>query len=89
VPRREPTALEVLAARQPAAPRLILPLPVDRLEWSESTAAFFDVTPLRVVDKHVLIGGTATPNALQGLTRRGWEIKEHARGPDSPAIRGP
>jgi hypothetical protein len=89
VPPREPTALDALAARQPAAPRLVLPLPVDRLEWSESTAAFFDVAPLRVVDKRVLIGGTATPNALQGLTRRGWEISEHARDPDSMAIRDP
>lgn len=76
--RREPGALEALAAAAAQAPRtrLVLPLPVDRLEWSEPTAAFFDVAPFRVVDKQVLIGGGATQNAIQGLTRRGWEIAE-------------
>jgi hypothetical protein len=29
-----------------------------------------------VVDKRVLVGGEATQNALQGLTRRGWEVVE-------------
>ena len=79
--RREPGALEALAAAAAAAPgiRLILPLPVDRLEWTAATAAFFDVPAFRVVDKQVLLGGGATQNALQGLTRRGWEIAEHTR----------
>lgn len=77
--RRESDALQALAAAAAAqAPRtrLVLPLPVDRLEWSEPTAAFFDVADFRVVDKQVLIGGGATQNAIQGLTRRGWEIIE-------------
>lgn len=75
---REPGALEALAAAASRAPesRLVLPLPVDRLEWSASTADFFDVAGFRVVDKRVLIAGSATQNALQGLTRRGWEIAE-------------
>ena len=77
-PRREPGALETLAEAAAQAPRtrLVLPLPVDRLEWSEPTAAFFDVPAFRVVDKQALIAGSATQNALQGLTRRGWEIAE-------------
>ncbi len=73
---REPGALERLAAALPPPPRLILPLAVDRLEWDSDTAAFFDQVTLRVVDKRVLIAGTATSNALQGLTRRGWEVVE-------------
>jgi hypothetical protein len=55
---------------------MILPLAVDRLEWNPDTAAFFDQVAFRVVDKRVLIAGTATPNALHGLTRRGWEVVE-------------
>ncbi len=74
--RREPGALERLAAALPTTPQLILPLAVDRLQWDAQTAAFFDQPGFRVVDKRVLIAGTATPNALQGLTRRGWEIVE-------------
>lgn len=77
-PRREPGALEALAEAAAQAPRtrLVLPLPVDRLEWSAPTAAFFDVADFRVVHKQVLIAGDATQNALQGITRRGWEIAE-------------
>lgn len=74
--RREPGALEQLAAKLPPMPQLILPLAVDRLEWDADTAAFFDQAAFRVVDKRVLIAGTTTTNALQGLTRRGWEIVE-------------
>jgi hypothetical protein len=79
--RREPGALEALAEAAARAPRtrLVLPLPVDRLEWSAPTADFFDVADFRVVDKQVLIAGGATQNALQGLTRRGWEIAEGIR----------
>ena len=77
--RREPGALERLAATLPATPQLILPLAVDRLQWDADTAAFFDQPGFVVVDKRVLIAGTATPNALQGLTRRGWEIVEGAQ----------
>ena len=65
-------------AALPARPRLLLPLPVDHLQWSPGTQAFFDRVEFRVVDKIVLIGGDATINAVQGLTRRGWEIAEHA-----------
>ncbi len=77
--RREPGALERLAAGLPPTTQLILPLAVDRLQWDADTAAFFDQRGFRVVDKRVLIAGSATPNALQGLTRRGWEIVEGAR----------
>jgi hypothetical protein len=77
--RREPGALERLAATLPATPQLILPLAVDRLQWDADTAAFFDQPGFVVVDKRVLIAGTATHNALQGLTRRGWEIVEEAQ----------
>jgi hypothetical protein len=76
--RRESGALDALAAAAQATPRfrLVLPLPVDRLEWTAGSAAFFDLPAFRVVDKQVLVGGDATQNALQGLTRRGWEVAE-------------
>jgi hypothetical protein len=74
--RREPGALERLAGSLPPVPRLVVPLPVDRLEWTPATVAFFDTAAFRVVDKRVLVGGEATQNALQGLTRRGWEVVE-------------
>jgi hypothetical protein len=79
--RREPGALERLAASLPRDPRILLPLPVDRLQWTPETAAFFDDARFRVVDKTALVGGDATQNALQGLTRRGWQIAEGVRAP--------
>lgn len=79
--RREPGALERLAASLPREPRILLPLPVDRLQWTPETAAFFDDARFRVVDKTALVVGDATQNALQGLTRRGWEVAEGVTTP--------
>lgn len=55
---------------------LLLALPVDRLEWTPGTHAFFDREIFRVRDKTLLLGGQASPRALAELTRRGWEIAE-------------
>jgi hypothetical protein len=54
----------------------LLALPVDRLEWTPATHAFFDRETFRVRDKTLLLRGQASPRALSELTRRGWEIAE-------------
>ncbi len=69
------------------AGRIVLPLAVDYLQWTEATARFFDQKAFRVPRKQVLIAGRASPNALRALTRRGWLIEEGARYPDAPPYR--
>lgn len=64
---------------------LILPLPVDRLSWTDEVRKFLDRSELRVVHKTVLIGGEASLNARRGLTERGWSILVRAPWPGAPA----
>jgi hypothetical protein len=62
----------------------VLPLPVDRLSWTDEVRRFLDREEFRVRNKTVLIGGDASPVARRGLTERGWNILVHARRPDAP-----
>jgi hypothetical protein len=63
---------------------LVLPLPVDRLSWTEQVQAFVDREEFRVTGKTVLIGGEATLAARRGLTERGWNIVVRAPWPGAP-----
>lgn len=55
---------------------LVLPLPVDRLEWKEYTKAYFDLPEFRRSNKTLLVSGTITKKAVRELTRRGWSLIE-------------
>lgn len=63
---------------------LILPLPVDRLSWTEEVRRFVDREEFRVVEKTVLIGGDASLGARRGLAERGWNIHVRAPWPGAP-----
>jgi hypothetical protein len=92
--RDEPLAARLVGAaividRDPSAsePDLLLPLPVDRLRWTEATREFFDDPAFRVRDKTILIGGDATEAAMRGLTERGWHVVLRAPYENAPAYR--
>jgi hypothetical protein len=63
---------------------LVLPLPVDRLSWTDEVRSFLDREEFRTTNKTVLIGGTASLNARRALTERGWNIVVRAPWPGSP-----
>jgi hypothetical protein len=62
--------------------RLFLALPVDRLEWTPVTRAFFEAPGFAAVaDKRALLGREASREARTALTAAGWGVFEHALGP--------
>jgi len=63
---------------------LVLPLPVDRLSWTDEVRGFFDRPEFRVRDRTVLIGGDASLAARRALTARGWSIVASAWHGDAP-----
>jgi len=73
-----------LAWRTPAG-KLMLPLPVDYLTWSDDLGEFFDQAVFAVADKTVLIGGEASIAAQRQLTDRGWNLRVRAPSDAAPA----
>jgi len=66
-------------------PSLLLPLPVDRLGWNETTARFFAASEFAIADKTALIAGGTTASAARALARSGWSVVEHVRYEGGPA----
>ncbi|MFB9068132.1 hypothetical protein [Pseudofulvimonas gallinarii] len=54
--------------------RLVLPLPIDFLSWTETAAGFFEQPALSTGPRLLLLTGTLSDRALRELTRRGWEV---------------
>lgn len=69
------TGLALETGKNPHA-TLVLPLPVDRLEWNEYTQRYFDLPEFRRGSKTVLVSGTIARRAARELTRRGWSLVE-------------
>lgn len=64
------------------ADRAWLPLPVDRLVWSEDTSAAFDATGAAPgPERTAIIGGDLQAEARDALLQRGWVVVEQAMGP--------
>ena len=62
--------------------RLFLALPVDLLQWTPETAAFFTDPGFKTItDKRVLLGREASPRARDALLHRGWALFEQSIGP--------
>ena len=53
---------------------LVLPLPVDRLSWTDEVRTFLDRPELRSANRTVLIGGDASLRARRNLATRGWSV---------------
>ena len=68
-------------------PEIVLPLAVDRLQWTAATRAFFDLPALRVPHKLAIVRGELSPRAAAALTRRGWSIVERAATVNEEAVR--
>jgi hypothetical protein len=80
-PTRFEPAGEALVLRD-GEERLWLALPVDLLQWTPETAAFFGATAFdAVIDKRALLGREASPRARAALLDRGWTVVEHGIGP--------
>ncbi len=63
---------------------LVLPLPVDRLSWTQEVHDFLEREEFRVTDKTVLIGGNASLSARRALVQRGWSIVVRAPWEGAP-----
>jgi hypothetical protein len=80
-PTRFETFGEALVLRD-GRDRLWLALPVDLLQWTPETAAFFDAPGFAAVeDRRVLLARDASPKARAALLARGWAVVEQAIGP--------
>ncbi len=55
---------------------IIMPLPLDFLQWTAETEFYFDLPEFRRYDKTLLISGQASQRAREELTERGWSIVE-------------
>lgn len=66
---------------------LIVALPVDRLQGSESMRAFLDAPEFKLSDKLILLGGDADNGARRALTRHGFSIVENVGYPGRVALR--
>lgn len=65
--------------------RLLLPLPLDWLSWTEDMGEFFTATQFRVEDKTVLVGGDASTSAQRALAARGWHLSLRTPHSGAPA----
>lgn len=65
--------------------RLLLPLPLDWLSWTEDMGEFFTATQFRVEDKTVLVGGDVSTAAQRALAARGWHMSLRTPYPGAPA----
>src|SRR5262249_7619484 len=64
--------------------RLLLPLPVDRLVWTDATARFFAAPDFAVAEKTALITGATTQASARALARNGWSVMERVRYDGAP-----
>ena len=64
--------------------KLLLPLPMDYLSWTSDIDEFFNRREFVHPDKTLLIGGDASPLALQNLAQRGWLVSLRAPYANSP-----
>ena len=64
--------------------KVLLPLPVDYLTWSQSIDEFFDQPAFAARDKTALIAGEASMTAQRKLTDRSWNLVLRAPYEGSP-----
>src|SRR5262249_35594213 len=64
-----------LAAR-PRAGRVLIPVALDYLPWTERVAMFSQRPDLRTKDRTAWIRGIVSPRAKAELTAAGWTIRE-------------
>lgn len=57
---------------------IYVPVPVDQLSWDDDIAAFLDVETVRTQQRTILLLGTATREARERLTARGFAIIENS-----------
>ena len=55
--------------------RVIVPMPVDVLSWTQPIATLFDDTGLRAAQREMWLDGEATPRAQRELTQRGFGLR--------------
>jgi hypothetical protein len=73
-----------LAYRAPDG-ELLLPLPVDRLSWTDEIAAFFAQSVFREAHKRALVGGDVSIRAQRALREQGWSVDLNAPYAGAPA----
>ena len=63
---------------------LLLPLPVDRVSWTDEMQDFFDRKAWRGAHRSVLVTGAISPRAQRELTERGFSLVPHLPYPGAP-----
>ena len=70
--------------------RLLLALPVDLLQWTPETAAFFAAPGFDgVPERRLILARDASPKARAALLAAGWVVEEQAIGPAREALAQP
>jgi hypothetical protein len=59
--------------------RLVVPAPVDLVVWTEQVRKFAGRSDLRGRPREILVTGTATPRAREGLTASKWTVRENSK----------
>jgi hypothetical protein len=59
--------------------RVEVPAPVDYAAWTEPVKAFAERKDLKGARRTILVAGTASERAREGLQAAGWTVQEHKR----------
>ncbi len=84
-PHGELLAVGAALAYRPPDGEMLLPLPVDRLSWTDDIAAFFYQPAFRLARKRALLGGDASMLAQRALAEQGWSLDINAPYAGAPA----
>jgi len=70
-------AADDVIAGETTGGKLILPAPLDYIEWVKSTETFARRADLRATERWLLCSGKVTPRAVQELTALGWRVSDN------------
>jgi hypothetical protein len=77
----EPVAIDLtrrIVQVQTRAGRMVVPAPVDYIVWTEPVKQFAQRASTPRLRREILVSGSASPSAREGLTATGWTLKEHS-----------
>ena len=58
--------------------RMVVPAPVDYIVWTEPVKKFAQRAPTPGVRREILVSGSASQSARDGLAATGWMLKDHS-----------
>ena len=77
----EPVAIDLtrrIVQVQTRGGRMVVPAPVDYIVWTEPVKQFAQRASTPRLRREILVSGSASQSAREGLTATGWALKEHS-----------